>query len=64
MELFLRIVEQAGGGWACCFGTRQHDVRTDLSDAIEHIKKLAPTDATAQLFIHGLDGTVQAVGEI
>ena len=62
MAWFYRVVElDDGGGWACRFGRLEYDVHAELAAAVEHLRLIAGSEP-ALLFVHRLDGTVDAMG--
>jgi hypothetical protein len=63
MAWFYRVVElDDGSGWACRFGRREYDVHPDLAAAVEHMRRIAADDQASVVFVHRVDGTVDAMG--
>lgn len=57
---FLRAIEVADG-WSCRHGLREFDRHAELQPALDHLRELALVMESAELVVHRLDGTIEAV---
>jgi hypothetical protein len=56
------VIELDDGRWACRQGTEEFDRHGEIGDAVAHIRAVAAQHLPAELFVHGLDGSVRSVG--
>ncbi len=61
---FLRVVEIPAQRWQCRWGADIFDEHGTLLAALSHIELLAAEHHPARIFVHHLDGSVEALGEV
>ena len=59
---FFRVIELDDGRWACRHGVEEFDTHGEMGDAVAHIRSIAGAHLPAELFMHGLDGSVRSIG--
>jgi hypothetical protein len=59
---FFRVIELDDGRWACRRGAEEFDRHVEMGDAVVHIRSIAAAHSPAELFVHGLDGSVRSIG--
>lgn len=57
---FFRVVEGEDGSWSCRRGREDFDYHAALEDAIDHTTTIASEYLPSELFLHHLDGRMQA----
>jgi hypothetical protein len=61
---YLRVVETAEQLWQCRWGRETYDEHATRAAAETHIRALAAEHQPATIFVHRLDGTVAALGDM
>jgi hypothetical protein len=64
MGWYLRVVETTEQQWQCRWGTHTYDEHATWAVAEAHIWALAAEHLPATIYVHGLDGTVAALGDV
>jgi hypothetical protein len=64
MDWYLRVVETTEQLWQCRWGTHTYDEHATWAAAEAHILALAAEHQPATIYVHRLDGTVAALGDV
>jgi hypothetical protein len=56
-----RVVQLESGRWLCRFGRELFDEHDAMAPALEHSGAIASRNASANLFVHHLDGRVHLI---
>jgi hypothetical protein len=61
---FFRVLESADGQWLCRRGMEEIDRHPHMGEALRHIEEVAASALPARVFLHRLDGSVDAVADL